>query len=321
MHTLSAEKEIIFEKGKFFESCHASSVLVLPSGDVLAAWFAGTREGADDVGIWLARRSGGVWSDPQVVADENDLPHWNPVLFLTASGTVQLYYKVGKKIPQWQTRIITSQDGGLTWSEPKELVPGDFGGRGPVRCKPIYTKDGKLVAPASVETKTEWDAFVDLSDDDGQTWTKSSFVPVDHSTFPQKGIIQPTLWETSEGLHMLVRTSAAEIYRSDSADGGRTWTPAYPIGLPNNNSGIDIVQLDDGRLVLIFNPVGLNWGARSPLILRMSEDNGKTWGIPFALEKEEGEYSYPALVAEGRTLHLTYTWKRETVAYWKIELE
>lgn len=321
MKILSSEKEFIFEKGQYFPSCHASTLLLLPNGDVLAAWFAGSREGADDVDIWMARRSGGKWSAPQVVASEQDLPHWNPVLFRTASGTIQLYYKVGKRIFYWQTRIITSQDDGHTWSEPQELVTGDTGGRGPVRCKPIYLKDGKLLAPASIETEKEWDAFVDISDDDGHTWTRSGFVPVDHNTFPPKGIIQPTLWESAEGVHMMVRTSAADIYRSDSTDGGLTWTPAYSIGLPNNNSGIDVVQLEDGRLVMIFNPVGLNWGARSPLILRMSEDNGKTWGIPFVLEKEPGEYSYPAIVADGNNIHLTYTWKREIIAYWKIAIE
>jgi predicted neuraminidase len=321
MNIVSSEQQFIFESGQYFPSCHASTVLVLPNGDVLSAWFAGSREGADDVAIWIARRSGETWGEPQVIANEGDFPHWNPVLFRTASGAIQLYYKVGKPIPQWHTRLLESHDDGFTWSDPRELVEGDLGGRGPVRCKPIYASSGKLLAPASIETESEWDAFVDISDDDGLTWSKSGFVPVDHRTFPPKGIIQPTLWESAEGVHMLVRTSAAEIYRSDSSDGGQTWSPAYPIGLPNNNSGIDIVRLEDGRLVLIFNPVGLNWGPRSPLILRMSEDNGKTWGIPFALEKQPGEYSYPALVADGLTLHLTYTWKREKIAYWKIAIE
>jgi predicted neuraminidase len=172
-----------------------------------------------------------------------------------------------------------------------------------------------------METETQWDAFVDISKDDGQTWTQSEWVPINHATFPPKGIIQPALWESEAGVHMLVRTSASDIYRSDSRDGGQTWSPAYSIGLPNNNSGVDVVRMDDGRLVVIYNPVGLNWGPRSPLIIRMSRDNGKTWGNPFILEREPGEYSYPAIVAKGRHLHITYTWKRETIAFWKITVE
>lgn len=321
MELISSEKEYVFAGGRYFKSCHASTLVALPNGDVVAAWFGGTEEAAADVGIWTARRVGGKWTEPVETANEEGVPHWNPVLFRTKSGTLQLYYKVGDRVRNWYTRIKTSDDNGITWSEHKELVPGDIGGRGPVRCKPVYLKDGTLLAPASIETETQWDAFVDRSDDDGRTWETSEWVPIDHTIFPPKGIIQPTLWESAEGVHMLVRTSASDIYRSDSSDSGRTWSPAYSIGLPNNNSGVDVVRMDDGRLVLIYNPVGLNWGPRSPLIIRMSKDNGATWGIPFILEREPGEYSYPAIVAKGRTLHIAYTWKRETIAYWKITVE
>ena len=38
-------KTYIFEKDAYFASCHASTVLPLPNGDVLAAWFGGSAEG------------------------------------------------------------------------------------------------------------------------------------------------------------------------------------------------------------------------------------------------------------------------------------
>ena len=38
-------------------SCHASTVLPLDDGRVLAAWFGGSREGNNDVGIWLAEKA------------------------------------------------------------------------------------------------------------------------------------------------------------------------------------------------------------------------------------------------------------------------
>ncbi|MHB8277067.1 MAG: exo-alpha-sialidase [Candidatus Humimicrobiaceae bacterium] len=76
---------------------------------------------------------------------------------------------------------------------------------------------------------------------------------------------------------MLLRSTEGCIYRSDSTDGGRTWTDAYPTELPNNNSGIDIVKMENGTLVLVYNPVGINWGPRTPVALTASFDNGKTW--------------------------------------------
>ena len=62
-------KEFIFEN-KPTESCHASTVLPLDDGRVVAAWFAGTKERAVDVDILSSVRSVGGCSEPgRVSAD------------------------------------------------------------------------------------------------------------------------------------------------------------------------------------------------------------------------------------------------------------
>lgn len=58
----SVVHELIFDHDRPFVSCHASHLALLPNGDVLAAWFGGSREGADDVAIWCSRRQGESWS-------------------------------------------------------------------------------------------------------------------------------------------------------------------------------------------------------------------------------------------------------------------
>jgi len=63
------EKEIIFFEDKHFDSCHASTLVVLPNEEVVVAWFAGTTEGATDVDIWCSRRDvDGKWSIPKRIA-------------------------------------------------------------------------------------------------------------------------------------------------------------------------------------------------------------------------------------------------------------
>jgi len=336
MRVESASKEYIFEDERPFQSCHASTIVALDHGRLLTAWFGGTKEGAHDVDIWGALRTENGWSEPARLAGA-DVPLWNPVLDRDERGILTLYYKSGVKIPSWRTMVTTSSDDGTTWSAPRELIEGDEGGRGPVKNKLIRLRDGTMAAPASLETKERWDAFADLSADGGASWNRTGFVPLrrvpkqegeaatdirpaeEADGVMNKGVIQPTLWESEPGrVHMLLRTTEDTIFRSDSADGGRSWCQAYSIGLPNNNSGIDLAQMNDETLALVYNPVSGRWGPRTPLVVRFSSDNGMSWGGEFVLEKEPGEYSYPAIVADGETLHITYTWNRERIAYWKL---
>ncbi|MBQ7547074.1 MAG: exo-alpha-sialidase [Clostridia bacterium] len=306
-------------------SCHASTVLPLADGTALAAWFGGTAEGRDDVDIFAARCVGGVWQPPQRITADPRLPHWNPVLFRKADGSVILFFKVGKKIAYWQTYFALSRDGGLTWTAPQPLVPGDTsGGRGPVKNKPIRLADGTVIAPASTE-QPDWVAFADISHDDCATWEKHSLIPV-RKISGGKGVpmIQPTLWQSPDGnVHALLRTSRGHAYRSDSTDGGRTWSLARPTGIKNPNSGLDLAQTADGRLFLVSNPCARNWGCRAPLTLSVSEDGGGSWQTAMTLETRQSpddEFSYPAIVAAGDRLYITYTWQRRKIAYVVIRL-
>jgi predicted neuraminidase len=332
-------KTFIIEEDRDFDSAHASTLLQLSGGDILAAWFGGSWEKDPDVAIWTAKFKDGTWQKPVMAADTRGIALWNPVLFQLNDETVMLFYKEGVTIPEWRTLYILSSDGGKTWSAPKELVEGDVsGGRGPVKNKPIRLKNGDIAAPASLEGDT-WDAFVDISKDGGKTWIASQPVPLRRVGYnPQmidrpynkyycygKGVIQPTLWEDEKcHLHMLLRSTSSSIFRSDSTDGGKTWCTAYMTGLPNNNSGIDVVKLPNGILVLAYNPTGNlpNYykGARTPLILSYSEDNGTTWKELFVLEDEPGAYAYPAIICNNNNeILVSYTWKRERIVYCKLK--
>src|SRR5690606_13002604 len=67
------------------EHTHGSTIVELPNGDLLAAWFQGNGERwADDVRIMGARLHKGAdrWTKPFVMADVPDFPDINPVLFI-----------------------------------------------------------------------------------------------------------------------------------------------------------------------------------------------------------------------------------------------
>ena len=318
----TVEYDHVFEEERPFAQSHASTIIDLDEGYLLA-WFAGSHEKNDDVGIWMAKGTPGNWTEPDLAVKIRNEPHWNPVLFRTPEGRVYLYFKVGKEIDFWETWVQYSDDEGDTWSEPRELVEGDRGGRGPVRNRPIILSDGTWLAPASMELNRVWDAFVDRSEDGGKTWTATDKLELDRSIVEGEGVIQPALWESKPGhVHMLLRSSSGKICRSDSEDYGKTWSPIVETELPNNNSGIDVAHIGGESIALIYNPVEGNWGKRYPITVAVSNDNGKTWPIKLDIEKGEGddELSYPSIFYENGHLVASYTWNRDRIAFWKGKL-
>lgn len=319
----TVERGQLFEKKKHFKSSHASTVVKMNDGRLMSAYFAGDSEGADNVRIWFSVYENGVWSTPSQVPSVDTVAHWNPVL-VNFGTHLRLYYKVGEEIPYWVTKYTETSDGGKTWTAPKELVEGDTsGGRGPVRNKSIILSDGTIIAGSSTE-QGQWRAFFDLSADGGKTWQRTDFITAKGVNGKPIGMIQPTIWQDSDGaVHAMFRTDCGRIYRSDSTDLGRTWCEAYSTGLMNNYSGIDCVRTDDGRLWLVHTPVGMR--VRNRLILSVSEDNGETWKDVMTLEESKlnlaAEYSYPAIIAEGNRLYITYTHSRKTINYAFIEYE
>ena len=302
----------IFEKAPF-TSCHASTLVEAEPGKLLAAWFGGTREGANDVKIWLARFDGAKWSEPQAVAEEPGVPCWNPVLFRSKAGTLFLWYKAGPNPMSWTGYVRRSADAGKTWGKPEQLPAGLLG---PVRAKPIQRADGTILAGTSVESYRAWSSWVERSTDDGKTWRKFGPFNVPGHLY---GIIQPALFETKDGRIVALCRSrdSRKICRSESKDGGETWSPAEPTDLPNPNSGIDVVRLANGELFLIYNhtPTG-----RTPLNLARSTDDGKTWKKVHTLEDEPGEFSYPAIIQSAKgTLEMCYTWKRRHIKHVSLE--
>ena len=97
-----------------------------------------------------------------------------------------------------------------------------------------------------------------------------------------------------------------------SIDGASTWTRLRRTELPNPDSGIDAVVLQDGRALLVYNDAR---AARTPLNLALSDD-GRRWRPARVLEDGPGEYSYPAVIqGQDHRIHIAYTWNRRRIRY------
>lgn len=290
--------------------CHASTIVETRGGKLVAAWFAGTDEGEDDVGIWVSRWEKDAWSRPVeaangVMSPQKRFPCWNPVLFQPRQGPLVLFFKVGPTPSQWWGEMMVSEDNGATWKGRRRLPPHVMG---PIKNKAVPLDDGRILCPSSSE-HAGWRVHVEITED-LENWEATG--PLNDPV--TMGVIQPTILTYPDSrLQMLCRTRGKGfIAQSWSEDGGKTWSEMTLLSLPNPNSGIDAVTLKDGRQLLVFNntPKG-----RTPLNVAISSD-GKEWKVVLTLEDRPGEYSYPAVTqaADGR-IHATYTYLRKSIKH------
>lgn len=312
-------------QGRQTPECHASTIVETADGFV-AAWFGGKHEKNPDVGIWVARKVGDApWTRPQEVVNgaegqSQDYACWNPVLFQPQDGPLMLFYKVGVNPRLWWGMLVTSDDQGQTWSQPRklgtaaQLGEGNENLIGPVKNKPIQLADGTIICPSSSE-HNGWRVHFEVSRDGGKTW--SVVGPInDASKF---NAIQPSILQYDDSrMQILCRTQEKVLAQSWSNDNGATWSPLTATDLPNPNAGTDAVTLADGRQLLVYNHTvrgGPFPSGRNMLNLAVSRD-GQTWQPVATLEKDRGEYSYPSIIqARNGAVHIVYTWRRQSVKH------
>ncbi len=288
--------------------CHSGTLAQRPDGAIVGAWFGGTREGHIDTGVWSSVFDGSGWSAPEEIAhgtweDGTQSPTFNPVLFQYPSGGPMLLFYGGGALGNWLGTMRTSQDGGLSWSNPVALPAGN---KGAERCPPVLV-DGDLLCPGNSGSRLSFQR----TDDFGQSWLTPGYSPFN----VEVDAIQPAILAHTDGrLQALARSHTGSIVTSWSNDGGVTWSDKEVTDLPNNYSSICAVTLADGRHLLVYNHAGIpegSWGGpRTPLNVAVSDD-GVDWSAVLVLEDEPGEYSYPTVIqAEDGTVHVIYTWNR-----------
>jgi predicted neuraminidase len=108
--------------------------------------------------------------------------------------------------------------------------------------------------------------------------------------------------------------AAHRILRSESRDGGMTWSAVTTTDLPHPDAGIEAILLQDGRLLMVYND---SEKERDRLAVSVSEDRGKSWAHTRHLENTPGQrFDYPSIVqGKDGTLHATYSYNTKTIKY------
>ena len=306
-------------------SVHAATITQLGDGQLLAAWFGGTREGARDVGIYCARRlsPSQEWTPPAIIASREqttrDLNRYikklgNPILFADAEQRVWLFY-VTVSVGGWSGSSITSMhsdDMGETWSPARRLVTSPFLNVSTlVKGSPLQCESGHLLLPVYHEFVKKFGEVLTI-DSDGQLVSKARLTA-------HNGAIQPWLVSLDE-------QHARAFYRNSGNSTGATLSNALPnvfaaecesitaTDMPNPNSAVAVVRRHNGGFLMVCNPTTQS---RNQLSLAISTD-GQRWTLIHDIERSTAseEFSYPYLIRGGSgDYHLVYTWKRTRIRH------
>lgn len=304
------------------DSAHAATLTQLPDGRLAAAWFAGSREGADDVAVWFSTMDRNGWSPPRSIATRESTAGGtfshvrkvgNPVLH-AEGGWLHLWY-VSVAVGGWAGSSINhsqSTDGGKTWSKPEKLQTSPLANISTlVRTPPVALADDGLGLPVYHEFIAKHGEWLRLSPT-GKILDKVR-MPNDTRT------LQPSVVTIDAQRALAVLRDAGpgpgRVRTASTEDGGQHWQAGEALPVPNPNASVVMLRLPSGNLLLAGNPQD----SREAMLLWLSSDNGKTWKPSRTVESAPdggAEFSYPALLL-GRdgSIHLAYTWRRQGIKH------
>ncbi len=324
-------EEIIFPSQK--EHTHGSSIVALPNGDLLAAWFQGNGErSADDVRIMGARLKKGskLWTTPFLMADTKDIPDCNPVLFLNKKGKLFLFW-IAVQANKWENSIIKFRTS-INFSGNEAPV---WEWQDNILLKPDenFSKEVEKRFKELPENESGWAAYAPKYDamikDASKDLTKRSFgwMTRIHPITLESGRILLPLY--SDGLNM----SMVAI----SDDDGATWRPGLPI-VGRGPIQPALAVRKNGNIVAYMRDSG---DSPTRVQIAVSADQGESWsaaqksGIPNEASVElcvlkDGKWAFLGNDINGGRYQLSLylsddegkTWKwKELVEYSKDKKE
>lgn len=289
-------------------------------------WFD---ESSADICLIRSTDNGRSWSEPELFIKNTAENVMSASFLRLQNGKIAMLYLEKSKIGDTEflaTRpyIAISSDEMKTWSDFVDVGAG---------MPPFYLcvlndslvqlKSGRLICPGSYHRYTkfpfQWKPSFGIffySDDNGATWDQA-----EECCYPPQwsktGFQEPGVIELEED-HLLAwfRTCDGCQYKSHSYDGGMTWSeavpatefksPESPLSMKRNPANGDLYAVwndcDPARSVRYVDGIM----ERTPLVLGISSDNGKSWRHHILEDSPRHGFSYTAMFFNGDELLLAY---------------
>jgi predicted neuraminidase len=310
-------------------SAHASSLVALSASHpsaVAAVWFAGSRESGADVQIAYSSfdRRSRAWKPAQFVLSREALGQQlgygvrrlgNPVLWRDGQDRLHLFV-VATGLGGWaasrvahlmQVNAPNTSETPVFRAQPTLPLSWLWNTSHLVRNAPLPLADGGMALPIYFELGIKYPMLVRLSKDGHfQGLTRIS---------ARRNLLQPALAPVSTThwlAYMRMQGGAKRVAVAESHDAGRHWTDLPDLSLPNPNASVAALRLGKG-LALAFNP---STQGRQSLSLATSGDD-LYWQTAATLEDGNlgDEFSYPALAWADDALWVSYTNRRQRIAW------
>ena len=244
---------------------HASCVVELQDGTLLAAWYAGSGERkSDDVVIEGAWKKKGMtaWSPKFLMADTPGYPDCNPALFAAPDNTLWLF---------WPTILDHRWEGALLKYLRRDQPTGEstawkWAASGVLHITPkdFAAEVDRAIATLSDQEKSTHSRMLDelkkLAGD--ELYQRLGWMPRVHPlSLPSGRWILPLYSDTFSASIMAI-----------SDDRGETWTASRPL-IGFGNIQPSLVRKNDGELVAFMRDNGPHHRIR----LSRSRDDGVSW--------------------------------------------
>lgn len=295
------------------------SFIRIPDGSIMFAYsrYTSNTSGdhdACDIAVIRSYDEGETWTKPEVIVTAERFGVTNIMsvsCLYQKDGSIGVYFLIKENDKSSSFGRAISKDG-------KEFIPERISHDG----HPAYYvlnndrierfSDGRLVFSAALHLSRngKYDessiALIFVSEDDGKTFrTLPHWFALPIVDSGCRGMQEPGVLEHKDGsVRLWARTRHDSQFESYSYDNMETFTWPKPSFFTSPNSPMEMARNEEtGVLYAIYNPYprtlladkGISEG-RTPLIIRKSLDDGKTWSYPFIVEDDPNRgYCYPAV--------------------------
>lgn len=304
------ENSLIMDAASSWGYIREPVLALMPDGKLICTFLSGGKQEPENGNVTLKVMStdgGRHWSDPEVLFYHRARAAYTTEIF-TGGEHPKMFvhtYAAESRYREICTFVSETIDNGETWSDPISF-PGPFAH---VNTRQgILLSDGNWLFPVywqEVDRKWDWEQ-IPTENSIHMDWPSvcgvllSEGAGVHMQCYGELRSKEYPLMENAcielekEHIAMLIRAEGCNfLYRSDSYDNGKHWSPAGLCNIPSVSSKFVLKKYKD-KILLIHNAVqGEGMQSRTGLSIWVSEDNMQSWNRRYPLVKEGVIMFYP----------------------------